>query len=84
MAAAKDRLNQVQARISHAKAQSSRADVLLGWTQIRPPPTLPAHGLVDPGNTSFPEYIARSSNPPGIPRCWPACRRCSPSTPARP
>ena len=55
VAAAKDRLNQVQARISHAKAQSSRAEVLLGWTVIRASSDgAIAQRLVDPGSAVFP------------------------------
>ncbi len=36
-AAAGDRIRQVEARISQAKAQQSRADVLMSWTQIKAP-----------------------------------------------
>jgi multidrug efflux pump subunit AcrA (membrane-fusion protein) len=37
VAAAQDRIKQVEARIIQAKAQSSRADVMLSWTQIKAP-----------------------------------------------
>jgi membrane fusion protein, multidrug efflux system len=37
VAAAADRIKQVEARISQAKAQAGRADVALGWTQIKAP-----------------------------------------------
>jgi RND family efflux transporter MFP subunit len=36
-AAAQDRIRQVEARISQAKAQAGRAAVLLSWTQIKAP-----------------------------------------------
>jgi multidrug efflux pump subunit AcrA (membrane-fusion protein) len=55
VAAAADRLNQVRARISHAQAQSTRADVLLGWTVIRASSDgAIAQRLVDPGTAIFP------------------------------
>jgi multidrug efflux system membrane fusion protein len=55
VAAAQDRIKQVEARISQAKAQSGRADVMLSWTEIK----APSHGkivqrLVDPGTAIFP------------------------------
>jgi RND family efflux transporter MFP subunit len=37
VAAAEDRIRQVEARLSQAKAQSDRADVLMSWTQIKAP-----------------------------------------------
>ena len=37
VAAAQERIKQVEARISQAKAQAGRADVLIGWTQIKAP-----------------------------------------------
>jgi multidrug efflux pump subunit AcrA (membrane-fusion protein) len=37
VAAAAERIKQVEARISQAKAQAGRADVLFGWTQIKAP-----------------------------------------------
>jgi len=37
VAAAEDRVRQVEARISQAKAQQNRADVLMSWTQIQAP-----------------------------------------------
>src|SRR5262245_31763722 len=55
VAAAQDRLNQARARISHAEAQSSRADVVLGWTVIRASSDgAIAQRLVDPGSAIFP------------------------------
>jgi len=55
VAAAADRVRQVEARISQAKAQASRADVWMSWTQIK----APASGRiverpVDPGTAIFP------------------------------
>lgn len=37
LAASQDRIRQVEARISQAKAQAGRANVLIGWTQIKAP-----------------------------------------------
>ena len=55
VAAAQERIKQVESKIAQAKAQSGRADVLLGWTQI----TAPAAGrivnrFVDAGTAIFP------------------------------
>jgi multidrug efflux pump subunit AcrA (membrane-fusion protein) len=55
VAAAEDGIKQVEARISQAKAQEARADVLMGWTQIK----APASGRiversVDTGTAIFP------------------------------
>ncbi len=54
-AAADDRLKQVRARIEQAQAQARRAEVLVGWTEIK----APAAGkiverAVDPGTVVFP------------------------------
>jgi RND family efflux transporter MFP subunit len=37
VAAAQERIKQVESKIAQAKAQSGRADILLGWTQIKAP-----------------------------------------------
>ncbi len=55
VAAAQERIKQVEARIAQAKAQEGRADVLVSWTQIK----APAAGriverLVDAGTALFP------------------------------
>jgi multidrug efflux pump subunit AcrA (membrane-fusion protein) len=55
VAAAGDRIKQVEARLSQAKAQALRTDVLMSWTQI----VAPSSGkiverLVDPGTVIFP------------------------------
>lgn len=55
VAAAEDRIRQVEARLAQAKAQSDRADVLMGWTRI----TAPSDGkiverMVDSGSAVFP------------------------------
>ena len=55
VAAAQDRIRQVEARISQAKAQSGRADVMLGWTEIKAPSSgRIVQRLVDPGTAIFP------------------------------
>jgi multidrug efflux pump subunit AcrA (membrane-fusion protein) len=55
VAAAADRIRQVEARISQAKAQVGRADVMLGWAQIKAPSSGKiAERLVDPGTAIFP------------------------------
>jgi multidrug efflux pump subunit AcrA (membrane-fusion protein) len=55
VAAAQDRIKQVEARISHAKAQSGRADVMLSWTEIKAPSSGKiVQRLVDPGTAIFP------------------------------
>jgi multidrug efflux pump subunit AcrA (membrane-fusion protein) len=53
--AAEDRIKQMEAKVSQAKAQASRTDVLLSWTEIK----APANGrvvqrLADPGTAIFP------------------------------
>jgi membrane fusion protein, multidrug efflux system len=54
-AAAQDRIKQVEAKISQAKAQSSRADVLLSWTEIKAPSGgRIVQRLADPGTAIFP------------------------------
>ena len=53
--AAQDRIKQVEARISQAKAQASRADVLLSWTLIKAPAAGKiAERSVDAGTAIFP------------------------------
>ena len=55
VAAAQDRIKQVEAKISQAKAQSSRVDVLLSWTEIKAPSSgRVVQRLVDPGTAIFP------------------------------
>ncbi len=55
VAAAQDRIKQVEARISQAKAQSGRADVMLSWTEIKAPSSgRIVQRLVDPGTAIFP------------------------------
>ncbi len=55
VAAAQDRLNQVQAKIAQAGAQSRRADVLMGYTVLNAPSAgRIAERQVDPGSTIFP------------------------------
>jgi multidrug efflux pump subunit AcrA (membrane-fusion protein) len=55
VAAAQDRLKQVQSRISQAKAQSRRADVLVGYTVLKAPAAgRVAERQVDPGSAIFP------------------------------
>jgi multidrug efflux pump subunit AcrA (membrane-fusion protein) len=54
-AAADDRIKQAESRISQAKAQASRMDVVLSWTEIK----APLNGrivqrLADPGTAIFP------------------------------
>ena len=50
VAAAQDRIKQVEAKISQAKAQSGRADVMLSWTEIKAPSSgRIVQRLVDPG-----------------------------------
>ena len=54
-AAAQDRIKQVEAKISQAKAQSSRADVMLSWTEIKAPSAgRIVQRLADPGTAIFP------------------------------
>jgi multidrug efflux pump subunit AcrA (membrane-fusion protein) len=55
VAAAADRIKQVEARISQAKAQVGRADVIMGWTQIKAPSSgRVIERTVDPGTAVFP------------------------------
>lgn len=55
VAAAQDRMKQVQAKIAQASAQSRRADVLVGYTVIKAPaPGRVAERQVDPGSAIFP------------------------------
>ena len=55
VAAAEGRVKQVEARISQAEAQEGRADVMLGWTQIKAPaPGRIVERLVDAGTAIFP------------------------------
>lgn len=55
VAAAQDRIKQVEARISQAKAQSGRADVMLSWTEIKAPSSgRIVQRLADPGSAIFP------------------------------
>jgi multidrug efflux pump subunit AcrA (membrane-fusion protein) len=55
VAAAQERIKQVEAKISQAKAQSGRADVLLSWTEIKAPSGgRIVQRLADPGTVIFP------------------------------
>jgi multidrug efflux pump subunit AcrA (membrane-fusion protein) len=55
VAAAQDRLKQVQARITQATAQSRRADVVVGYTILRAPAAgRVSERQVDPGSAVFP------------------------------
>jgi membrane fusion protein, multidrug efflux system len=55
VAAAQDRIKQVEAKISQAKAQSGRADVMLGWSEIKAPSSgRIVQRLADPGTAVFP------------------------------
>lgn len=55
VAAAQERIKQVEARISQAKAQAGRADVLIGWTQIKAPSAGKiVERSVDKGTAIFP------------------------------
>jgi multidrug efflux pump subunit AcrA (membrane-fusion protein) len=55
VAAAQDRIKQVEARISQAKAQAGRADVMLSWTQIKSPVAgKVVERTVDKGTAIFP------------------------------
>jgi RND family efflux transporter MFP subunit len=55
IAAAQDRVRQVEARISQADAQSRRADVVLGWTVVKAPaPGVIVERPADPGAVIFP------------------------------
>ena len=53
--AAKDRIKQVEARISQAKAQAGRANVMLSWSEIKSPSSgRIVERLADPGTAIFP------------------------------
>jgi HlyD family secretion protein len=55
VAAADDRIRQVEAKIQQAKAQSGRVDVLIGWTEIKAPsPGRVVERLADTGTAIFP------------------------------
>jgi multidrug efflux pump subunit AcrA (membrane-fusion protein) len=55
VAAAEDRLRQVEARISQANAQSRRADVYVSWTVVKAPSSgRIVERNVDPGSAIFP------------------------------
>jgi multidrug efflux pump subunit AcrA (membrane-fusion protein) len=55
IAAAQDRLKQVQARTTQASAQARRADVLVGWTLLQSPIAgRVSERQVDPGSAIFP------------------------------
>ncbi len=55
VAAAADRLRQVEAKIAQANAQLGRADVYLGWTVVKAPsPGRIVERSVDPGSAIFP------------------------------
>ena len=55
VAAAQDRLKQVQSRVSQAIAQSRRADVLVGYTVLKAPAAgRVAERQTDPGSAIFP------------------------------
>jgi multidrug efflux pump subunit AcrA (membrane-fusion protein) len=55
VAAAEDRIKQVEARTSQAKAQAGRADVMLSWTEIKAPSSgRIVERLTDPGTAIFP------------------------------
>jgi multidrug efflux pump subunit AcrA (membrane-fusion protein) len=55
VAAAQDRIKQVEAKISQAKAQSGRVDVMLSWTEIKAPSGgRIVQRLADPGTAIFP------------------------------
>ncbi len=55
VAAAEDRLQQAEARVLQATAQSQRTDVLLSWTVIKAPAAgKVVERMVDPGSAIFP------------------------------
>jgi multidrug efflux pump subunit AcrA (membrane-fusion protein) len=55
VAAAEDRIPQIEARIAQASAQSRRADVLVGWTVVKAPSAgRIVERSVDPGSAIFP------------------------------
>jgi multidrug efflux pump subunit AcrA (membrane-fusion protein) len=54
-AAAEDRIQQGEARVSQSKAQSGRTDVMLSWTEIKAPSSgRIVQRLADPGTAIFP------------------------------
>jgi membrane fusion protein, multidrug efflux system len=54
-AAAEDRIHQAEAKISQARAQAGRTDVILGWTEIKAPSAgRIVQRLMDPGAAIFP------------------------------
>jgi multidrug efflux pump subunit AcrA (membrane-fusion protein) len=55
VAAAEDRIRQVEAKIAQAKAGACRADVMLSWTEIKAPSSgRIVERLADPGTAIFP------------------------------
>jgi multidrug efflux pump subunit AcrA (membrane-fusion protein) len=55
VAAADDRIKQVEAKIAQAKAGAGRADVMLSWTEIKAPSSgRIVERLADPGTAIFP------------------------------
>ena len=55
VAAADDRIRQIEARILQAKAQAGRSDVMMGWTQIKAPaPGKVVERMADSGTAIFP------------------------------
>jgi multidrug efflux pump subunit AcrA (membrane-fusion protein) len=55
VAAAQERIKQVEAKIAQAKAQEGRADVMMSWTQIKAPGAgRVVERSVDPGTAIFP------------------------------
>jgi membrane fusion protein, multidrug efflux system len=55
VAAAQERIKQVEARISQARAQSGRVDVMMSWTEIKAPSSgRIVQRLADPGTAIFP------------------------------
>jgi multidrug efflux system membrane fusion protein len=55
VAAADDRIRQVEAKIAQAKAGAGRAEVMLSWTEIKAPsPGRIVERLADPGTAIFP------------------------------
>lgn len=55
VAASKEKLRQVEARIAQARAQAGRADVVVGWTVLKAPSAgRVAERLADPGAAIFP------------------------------
>jgi multidrug efflux pump subunit AcrA (membrane-fusion protein) len=55
VAAAEERIKQVEARVAQAKAQSGRTDVLLSWSELKAPSSgRVVQRMVDPGTAVFP------------------------------